>query len=342
MPLKEIENNLQHWINIIREATTMSELDRFRVDIMGKSGIFSSAFKFMGSLSDDEKKLYGEKLNTAKDALQSAFQEQKLKISQIETENNLKSETVDVTLPVVDSKVGGSHIISQNIRRVRRHYHARGFLVLDGPEIDSEFHNFDALNLPKHHPARQSHDTFYIEKFREMLLRTHTSTVQIRAMTTRGVPLRMISIGKTYRNDNLDATHSPMFHQIEGLVVDTNPLCVGHLKSELQKLVAFFFEIDNIHEVNIRLRPSYFPFTEPGMEVDCKYNNKKDGDGRWLELGGAGMVHPNVYRACGLSGKLYGFAFGFGLERLIMLKYGINDIRNLYDTDIRWLQHYAL
>ncbi|MDR2074785.1 MAG: phenylalanine--tRNA ligase subunit alpha [Holosporales bacterium] len=340
MPFKEIESSLQHWIDVIQKTSSVSELDKFKVAIMGKSSLFTAAFKFIGSLSVDEKKTYGEKLNIAKEKLEFVFREQKLKIAQMEMENSLKNEKVDVTLPVANSNIGGSHIISTNIKRIRKHYHSRGFLVLDGPEIDSEFNNFDALNIPMHHPARQSHDTFYIENFSGMLLRTHTSTVQIRAMMQRGVPIRMISVGKTYRNDSLDATHSPMFHQIEGLVVDTKPLCIGHLKSELQKLIAFFFEIDNISEVNIRLRPSYFPFTEPGMEVDCKYN-KKDENDSWLELGGAGMVHPNVYRACELPEELYGFAFGFGVERLVMLKYGIQDIRNLYNTDIRWLKHYA-
>lgn len=347
MPLNEIENNLEHWMEIIQATESMNELESLRLAIIGKKGVLTSAFKFMNNLEHSEKKVCGEKLNKAKESLENAFRNRKKKISDLEIEQRLGSETLDVTLPVLNSEIGGTHIISKNIKRVREYYQARGFLVLDGPEIDDEFHNFDALNISKHHPARQSHDTFYIDGFDEMLLRTHTSTVQIRTMMENGAPVRMISIGKTYRSDNLDATHSPMFHQIECLVVDKKPISIGHLKRELQKLLAFFFEIENIDEVAIRLRPSYFPFTEPGVEVDCRYTKKdcklvitKDGD-RWLELGGAGMVHQNVYKACGLEEKLYGFAFGFGLERLIMLRNGIQDIRNLYDTDKRWIKHYT-
>lgn len=346
MPLNEIENNLEHWLSTIYSTVSMDSLEKLRLDLLGKSGILTSAFKFMSELESSEKRAYGEKLNKAKEALEVAIREQKKKISDYEIAQQLKEETLDITLPVLNSKIGGIHIISKSIKKIREYYQSRGFLVLDGPEIDDEFHNFDALNIPKHHPARQSHDTFYLEDFEEMLLRTHTSTVQIRTMIGRGVPIRMISIGKTYRSDNLDATHSPMFHQIEGLVVDEKPISVGHLKRELQKFLAFFFEIEHMDNVAIRLRPSYFPFTEPGVEVDCKYAKKdgkllitKNGD-KWLELGGAGMVHPNLYKSCGLKDKLYGFAFGFGLERLVMLKNGIQDIRNLYDTDVRWLKHY--
>ncbi len=347
MPLHEIENNIEHWLSMVYSAVSMSSLEKLRLDLLGKSGILPSAFKFMRDLEHYEKMAYGEKLNKAKRDLEIAITEQKKKIFNYEIAEKLKKETLDVTLPVLNSKIGGIHIISKSIKKIREYYQSRGFLVLDGPEIDDEFHNFDALNIAKSHPARQSHDTFYIEGFDEMLLRTHTSTVQIRTMMEKGVPIRMISIGKTYRSDNLDATHSPMFHQIECLVVDKSPISVGHLKRELQKFLAFFFEIESIDNVAIKLCPSYFPFTEPGVEVHCKYAKKdgkllitKNGD-KWLELGGAGMVHPNVYKFCGLQEKLYGFAFGFGLERLVMLKNGVQDIRNLYDTDIRWLQHYT-
>lgn len=346
MPLNEIENNLEHWIETIQTAISISDLEKLRLSLLGKHGILTSAFKSMHSLTSDEKKLYGEKLNIIKDKLEITIRKQKKTISERDITQKLTKEILDVTLPVLDAEIGGTHIISKSIQKIRQYYQARGFLVLDGPEIDNEFHNFDALNIPKHHPARQSHDTFYIDGFDEILLRTHTSTVQIRTMMEIGAPIRMISIGKTYRSDNLDATHSPMFHQIEGLVVDKNPVSVGHLKKELQKLLAFFFEVKNIDDVAVRLRPSYFPFTEPGVEVDCKYARRdnrliitKDGN-EWLELGGAGMVHPNLYKYCKLEGKLYGFAFGFGLERLIMLKNGIQDIRNLYDTDIRRIKHY--
>lgn len=323
----------------------MKDLENIKSDILGKSGLLTSAFKYMANLSHDEKKSFGEKLNISKMKIEEAIKIQRKKLEDFLISEKLKNETVDITLPVCFSKVGSRHIISRSISDFRRYYQSRGFLVLDGPEVEDEYHNFDALNIPKHHPARQSHDTFYMDGgFEGRLLRTHTSCVQIRTMVERGVPVRMISMGRVYRSDDLDATHSPMFHQIEGLVVDRNPINIGHLKSELKKLVSFFFETD---DVSIRFRPSFFPFTEPGMEVDCKYMKKdgkliitSEGD-RWLELGGAGMVHPNVFEMCGIKSEVYGFAFGFGIERLIMLKHGIQDIRNLYDTDIRILKHYA-
>lgn len=348
MPLNEIENNLEHWIRSIYATTNMPDLESLRTGIIGKSGIITSGFKYMASLEASEKKEYGEKLNVAKEKIETAIKYQKKIIEDYVINESIRKETLDVSLPASNSNIGGIHIISRSIRKIRRYYQARGFLVLDGPEVETEFYNFDALNMAKHHPARQGHDTFYIKDFDETLLRTHTSNVQIRTMIEKGVPVRMISIGRTYRSDALDATHSPMFNQIEGLVVEKTPLNIGHLKSEIQKLLAFFFDVKNIDDVAIRFRPSYFPFTEPGVEIDCRYMRKdgklvitKDGD-RWLELGGAGMVHPNVYKSCGLeSEKLYGFAFGFGIERLVMLKNGIQDIRNLYDTDMRWLKHYA-
>ena len=344
MPLQEIENNLDHWVRTIYASTSMKELENAKVNILGKSGVLTSAFKFMSSVDNEQKKIYGEKLNIAKNKLEEAVRIQRKKLEDFFIAEKLKNESVDVTLPVCDSETGSLHIITQAVRKLRKYYQSRGFSVLDGPEVETDFHNFDALNMPKHHPARQGHDTFYIEGFEGTLLRTHTSCVQIRTMIERGIPVRMVSMGKTYRNDSLDATHSPMFHQVEGLVADRNPINIGHLKSELKKLISFFFETD---DVEIRFRPSFFPFTEPGMEVDCKYMKKdgrlvitKEGD-KWLELGGAGMVHPNVFEACGIKSEAYGFAFGFGIDRLVMLKNGINDIRNLFETDIRFLKHYA-
>ena len=344
MPLHELEKNLDHWLKTIVGTTTFSDLDKEKSNLLGKSGIVTSAFKMMGSISPEEKKTFGEKLNKIKISIENAISEQQKKLENYFISEKLKNETLDITLPVENSTFGGLHIITQSVRRIREHYQARGFLVLDGPEVETDFFNFDALNIPKHHPARQSHDTFYIEGFDETLLRTHTSCVQIRTMINRGIPVRMISIGKTYRNDQLDATHSPMFHQVEGLVVDKKPISIGHLKNELKKFLSFFFEVE---DVAIRFRPSFFPFTEPGMEVDCKYT-KRDGKlvitekgDKWLELGGAGMVHPNVFKSCNIDETAYGFAFGFGLERLVMLKNGITDIRNLFDTDQRWLRHYG-
>ena len=344
MPLNELKNNLNHWLRSVVEATSFEELEKVRFELVGKSGVITSAFKLLATVSADEKKIFGEVLNNAKNSIEEAIKNHKKKLEEFYMAEKIKKETLDVSLPVENDSFGGLHILTQAMRRVRSYYQARGFLVLDGPEVESEFFNFDALNIPKHHPARQSHDTFYVENFSDTLLRTHTSNVQIRTMLNQGIPVRMISIGKVYRNDCLDATHSPMFHQIEGLVADKNPINIGHLKSELKKLLSFFFEVD---DVAIRFRPSFFPFTEPGMEVDCRYT-KRDGKliitpkgDRWLELGGAGMVHPNVFKNSGVEGTAYGFAFGFGLERLVMLKNGIQDIRNLFDTDQRWLKHYG-
>lgn len=344
MALQELENNLDHWEKEIVAASTFQELEKLKSNLVGKSGIITSAFRMMSELSTEEKKSFGEKLNKIKNSVENAIAVQKKKLENYFISEKLRKESVDITLPIENEKFGGLHIITKTMNRIRKHYLARGFEVLDGPEIEGEFFNFDALNIPKHHPARQSFDTFFLEGLEDCLLRTHTSCVQVRSMLERGANVRMISIGKTYRNDALDATHSPMFHQVEGLVVDTKPITIGHLKSELEKFISFFFETD---DVAIRFRPSFFPFTEPSVEVDCKYfkeNGKlilsQKGD-KWLELGGAGMVHPQVFKNCGIKEQAFGFAFGFGLERLVMLKNGIQDIRNLFDTDIRWLRYYG-
>ncbi|MDR0552862.1 MAG: phenylalanine--tRNA ligase subunit alpha [Holosporales bacterium] len=338
MEHSDLENNIESSLEEIDRSSTLGELDDIRTKILGRSGIVNSAFKVMASIPGDQKKAFGARINILKEKVEMAIREKRKELENIEIATRLANEDIDATLPACDSEIGSLHIISKMVRNIRKRYHARGFLVLDGPEVESEFHNFDALNIPAHHPARQSHDTFYIKNFAGTLLRTHTSTVQIRSLMERGVPIRMISIGKTYRSDNLDATHSPMFHQVEGLVVEREPLSVGNLKKELQRLIAACLEIDDIDEVNVRFRPSYFPFTEPSMEVDCMH--EKIGH-KWIELGGAGMVHPNVYKNCCLdSDGLYGFAFGFGLERVTMLRNQIHDIRSLYDTDVRWLKHY--
>ena len=339
----EVEVAALDFINVIKKLNTIQDIDMEKSKFLGKSGILTKEFKKLSVLNSEDKISVGKKLNAIKNQVENAIDNQMKVIKQIELNKKLQEENVDITLPV-DKEFGSLHILSYEMRRIKNEYKAHGFLILDGPEVETEFFNFDALNIPKYHPARQSQDTFYIEGFNETLLRTQTSCVQIRAMQNRKLPLRMISIGKTYRNDQLDATHSPMFHQIEGLVVDNNPINIGNLKDALNKLVAFIFEVDS---VSLRFRPSFFPFTEPSMEVDCCYSKEngsikinKDGN-KWLELGGAGMVHPNVFKYCGIDTKPYGFAFGFGLERLVMLKYGINDIRSLYDTDMRLLKHYS-
>ena len=327
----------------IEQTTTFDELELLKNEFLGKNGTLTIQFKEMNKLSIDEKKIRGKELNLCKINAENAINKQLSFIKNKLLNAKLESEKLDMSLPV-GNPCGGLHLLTREIRRIKTEYNSRGYLVLDGPEVETEFFNFDALNIPKYHPARQSQDTFYLKNFNETLLRTQTSSVQIRALQRYGVPLRMISIGKTYRNDQLDATHSPMFHQVEGLVVDRTPISIGHLQKALRDFVAFLFETDN---ATIRFRPSFFPFTEPGMEFDCCYkkNGNKieltnDGD-KWLELGGAGMVHPNVFKNCNIDEKLYGFAFGIGIERLVMLKYGINDIRMLFENDSRWLKYYA-
>ncbi len=339
----EIEATALAFINAIKKLNNISEIDLEKSKFLGKSGILTKEFKKLSVLDGENKISEGKRLNAIKNQVEDAINNQIKIAKQLALNKKLKEENVDITLPV-NKEFGSLHILSYEIRRIKEEYKAHGFLILDGPEVETEFFNFDALNIPKYHPARQSQDTFYIKDFQDTLLRTQTSCVQIRAMQKNALPLSMISIGKVYRNDQLDATHSPMFHQIEGLVVDNKPINIGNLKDALSKFVAFVFDVDS---VSLRFRPSFFPFTEPSMEVDCCYSREngnikinKDGNS-WLELGGAGMVHPNVFKYCGIDTEPYGFAFGFGLERLVMLKYGINDIRSLYDTDMRILKHYS-
>ncbi|MDR3224335.1 MAG: phenylalanine--tRNA ligase subunit alpha [Holosporales bacterium] len=342
MEITTLLDRLNEWLSGVDSAGSSCELDKIRVDLFGKSGVITMAFKSLKDCSAEEKKIVGEQLNIIKNKLETAISSQAEKLEAALIDEKIKSETVDVTLPM-NGKFGGLHPITQATRRIKNYYLSRGFLVLDGPEVETDFFNFDALNIPKHHPARQSHDTFYLDGFNETLLRTQTSCVQIRSMLERGVPIRMVSIGKTYRNDSLDATHSPMFHQVEGLVVEKTPLSIGCLKSELMRFISFFFEVEN---VSVRFRPSFFPFTEPSMELDCRYTKKDgkiiitpDGD-KWLEMCGSGMVHPNVFKSCGITEQVYGFAYAFGIDRLVMMKNGIQDIRDLFDPDQRILKHY--
>jgi phenylalanyl-tRNA synthetase alpha chain len=341
---KELEQNVKSLLCAVQTVVSHRELDQIKSDILGKSGYVTRALKSLRELPDEEKKAYGAEINKIKNHAEEIIAAKIAEFEERLIEEKLKNEKVDITLPVESPRFGGLHLITNAIRRIRDYYLARGFLVLDGPEIETDFYNFDALNIHKYHPARQSHDTFYLKGFEETLLRTQTSCVQIRTMMEMGVPVRMVSIGKTYRNDALDATHSPMFHQLECLVVDEQPVNIGHLKNELRKSLSFFFDVEN---VALRFRPSFFPFTEPSLEVDCRYTQKdgriiitEDGD-RWIEIAGAGIVHPNVFKNCGIQGQQYGFAFAFGLDRLVMMKNGIQDIRNLFDTDSRWLKHYG-
>ncbi|MDR2667046.1 MAG: phenylalanine--tRNA ligase subunit alpha [Holosporales bacterium] len=344
MPLVELEKNLDYWVRSILGTTSHKDLQKLKSDLIGKLGIVTSAFGILASASSEQKKSYGAVLNRVKEAVEKAISQQEKKLNDYAIVEKLKNESIDVSLPVENCKFGGLHLLTQAMRSIRNYYQARGFTIMDGPEVETDFFNFDALNTPKHHPARQSHDTFYIEGMNDTLLRTQTSSVQIRTLINNGIPIRMISIGKTYRNDQLDATHSPMFHQMECLVVGREPISIGYLKSELKKFLAFFFETN---DVVLRFRPSFFPFTEPSIEVDCRCTKNGGklvitsvGD-KWLEICGAGMVHPNVFKNCGINEQVYGFAFAFGIDRLVMLKNGITDIRNLFNLDQRWLKYYG-
>ena len=344
MNFDNLEKSFNEFLDIVTNTLSLEDIEKIKLDFLGKSGKLTKEFKNLNKLSLEEKKTFGNLLNKYKNKAENAINTQINYIKDKILNERLINEKLDISLPV-DNSYGSLHLLTREIRRIKQEYQAKGYLVLDGPEVETEFFNFDALNIPKYHPARQPQDTFYLEKFKDKSLRTQTSSVQIRAMQKFGIPLRMISIGKTYRNDQLDATHSPMFHQIEGLVVDYKPVNIGQLQKTLKELIAFVFEVSS--NVSLRFRPSFFPFTEPGMEFDCCYKKKENkielvaNGNDWLELGGAGMVHPNVLKNCGIKDNVYGFAFGIGLERLVMLKYGITDIRLFFENDNRWLQYYS-
>jgi phenylalanyl-tRNA synthetase alpha chain len=323
---------LLEWKRQINEARSFQDLERVKVSALGKTGVLTLEFRRLASLSGDEKKKAGAVLNVVKTELEEILRSKTKELEASVISERLANEALDVTLPVIDRATGKRHIISDTILLLRTYFSSIGFDVVDGPEIEDDFHNFSALNMPAQHPARQSQDSFYIAGFQERLLRTHTSGVQVRYMTENPLPVRMVSLGRVFRNDAIDATHSPVFHQIEGLVVDEKPISIGVLKQTLADFLAFFFDDPN---PQIRFRPSFFPFTEPGMEVD--YKHKKGGQSTWLEIAGSGMVHPNVYRACEVKDDAYGFAFGIGIDRLIMIRNEIFDIRSIFSTDLRWL-----
>jgi phenylalanyl-tRNA synthetase alpha chain len=299
----------------IDKADTLDALDALRVGLLGKNGIVTAALKTLGALAPDERKARGAEVNLIKDRLVDA------------------SETIDVSLPGRDGERGGIHPITRALERIASIFARLGYQRVDGPEIEDDWHNFEALNFPPHHPARAMHDTFYFGDGR--LLRTHTSPVQIRSMKGRQPPIRIIAPGKVYRSDS-DQTHSPMFHQIEGLLVDETS-SFADLKGTLAEFVRAFFERD----FEMRLRPSHFPFTEPSAEVDIRWE-AEDGSSRWLEVLGCGMVHPNVLKNCGIDPERYtGFAFGLGVERFAMLRYGVSDLRAFFENDLRFLKQFA-
>jgi len=341
-------------LGAVELADSAEALEELRVSVLGKKGRLTSLMKTLGQLSPDERREAGQALNRVKGAFEEAFEVRKATMGDAALEAQLETETVDVTLPVRPEAEGRLHPISQTLDEIVAILGEMGFSIAEGPDIEDDFHNFTALNIPPEHPARQMHDTFYLpekEDGSRMVLRTHTSPVQIRAMQAAmakqdgsGMPLRIIAPGRTYRCDS-DMTHTPMFHQVEGLVVDkTGRIHMGHLKGCLIEFVRAYFEV---LDVPVRFRPSYFPFTEPSAEMDIGCTRKggelKIGAGDdWLEILGCGMVNPKVLAACGIDPSDYqGFAFGMGIERLAMLKYGIPDLRTFFDADLRWLRHYG-
>ncbi len=325
MELEAIVNQAKAEIDAASDAAT---LDQVRVEFMGKKGKLTDLLKGLGQLSAEERPLAGQKINEAKQVIQQAISVKGDALRTAEMNKKLAEEAVDVTLPGRTEFAGNLHPVSRTISRIEKFFGELGFAVKTGPEVEDSFHNFDALNIPANHPARADHDTFYFNP--EIMLRTQTSGVQIRTMEAEKPPLRIISPGRVYRND-YDQTHTPMFHQVAGLMVDNN-VSFTELKGILHDFLQNFFE----ESLQVRFRPSYFPFTEPSAEVDVMGKN-----GQWLEVLGCGMVHPNVLRAVGIDPEEYtGFAFGMGVERLTMLRYGVNDLRAFFENDLRFLKQF--
>ena len=322
----------------IAAATSPDALEALRVALLGKSGSITAQLKALGTLPADQRKATGEAINRARDTIGEALSARKTALDDVVLNARLASETIDVTLPGRDAARGGLHPVTRTLERITEIFGRLGYELADGPEIEDDWHNFEALNFPPHHPARAMHDTFYFGDGR--LLRTHTSGVQVRYMKEAvadesGPPLRMIAAGKVYRSDS-DQTHTPMFHQVEGLLVDEHA-SFADLKGTLAEFVRAFFERD----FAMRFRPSYFPFTEPSAEVDIAWQ-QPDGSTRWLEVLGCGMVHPNVLRNVGIDPERYtGFAFGLGVERFAMLRYGVSDLRDFFENDVRFLRQFA-
>lgn len=329
----------------VEAADSLAALEDVRVAALGKKGAITAQMKNLGALAPEERKAMGQALNAVKDAVAAAIDAKKTAMADAELNAKLLAEKIDVTLPARPESEGFVHPLSQTIEEVVAILGEMGFMVAEGPEIEDDWYNFTALNIPEDHPARQEHDTFYLPGAGDQgrkVLRTHTSPVQIRTMLHSEPPMRIIAPGRTYRCD-YDATHSPMFHQVEGLVVDKTTH-MGHLKGCLIDFCRAFFGIDDLP---VRFRPSYFPFTEPSAEVDIGCTREggefKIGHGDdWLEILGCGMVNPKVLENCNIDPTEYqGFAFGIGIERLAMLKYGIPDLRTFYESDLRWLRHYG-
>ena len=339
---EELENLEKQIEEKITNVTTLDDLNSIRVEVFGKKGLITNHLKSLAELPENERKEKGKKINDLKNKINTLFQQKNKNLSDSEISQKLQKEEVDVTLSTRPIHKGKLNPITQTIAEVTKIFQKMGFETALGPDIEDDYHNFTALNIPPEHPARQLHDTFYIKGKNNKLLRTHTSPVQIRTLEKKKPPLRIIAPGRTYRADS-DMTHTPMFHQVEGLYLDTN-VNMSQLKGCIMDFCREFFEIDDLP---VRFRPSFFPFTEPSAEVDIGcFKDKKQirigNGGNWLEIMGCGMVHNKVLKYCKIdSNKYQGFAFGLGVERLAMLKYGISDLRSFFDSDIKWLNNFG-
>jgi len=342
--ISQLETDL---LSAVASAKDGAALEQVRVAALGKSGSVSALLKTLGKMTPDERKVQGPAINSLKDRVSAAIAARKNVLDAAALDTRLNAETVDVTLPVREApaEIGRVHPISQVTDELTVIFADMGFAVAEGPDIETDDYNFTKLNFPEGHPARDMHDTFYFSAKPDgsrLLLRTHTSPVQVRTMLRQKPPIRVICPGRTYRSDS-DQTHTPMFHQVEGLVIDKGSH-LGHLKWILQEFCTAFFEVDS---VKMRFRPSFFPFTEPSLEVDIQCKRDKGeirfGEGEdWLEILGCGMVHPNVLSNCGIDPEEYqGFAWGMGIDRIAMLKYGMPDLRAFFEADVRWLSHYG-
>ena len=340
--MSDLKKLKEEFLSKLKLKLDLSEINQIKSELFGKNGSISLQFKKIGTLAESERKKFASDLNVIKDELQDLINFKINEVENAEINKKLDKEKIDITLPARSFVRGKIHPVSQTIDEISSIFSEIGFSVEEGPDVENEYNNFTALNTPDNHPARDMHDTFYLDEKKQKLLRTHTSPVQIRTMLKDKPPFKIIAPGRTYRSDS-DQTHSPMFHQVEGLHIDKD-INMGHLKGCLNYFIKEFFEVDKI---KMRFRPSHFPFTEPSAEVDIRYEIKNGkiviGEGnQWLEILGCGMVHPNVLRNVKVDpSKFQGYAFGIGIDRLAMLKYGINDLRAFFDCDYRWLNHFG-
>jgi len=340
--MSDLKKIREEFLSKLKSKLDLNQIGQVKSDLFGKDGLITNKFKKISTISESERKKYATELNNIKDEFQDLINLKLSEVEILEVNEKLKNEKIDVTLPERPIIRGKIHPVSQTIDEISSIFSEIGFSVEEGPDVENEYNNFTALNTPDYHPARDMHDTFYLDEKKQKLLRTHTSPVQIRTMLKGKPPFKIIAPGRTYRSDS-DQTHAPMFHQVEGLHIDKD-INMGHLKGCLNYFIKEFFEVDKI---KMRFRPSHFPFTEPSAEVDIGYKieNGKivigEGD-QWLEILGCGMVHPNVLKNVKVDpDKFQGYAFGIGIDRLAMLKYGINDLRAFFECDYRWLNHFG-